>query len=241
MSNNKKKQLPPRWAKRLLKWYCAPHLLEEIEGDLEEEFEYQLKYTGLRSAQIDYIRNVLGFIKPFAIKRKTSTNPNSFLLMNMYKHYLTVASRNLVRNKAFSFINITGLALGMMCCLFIFLWIKDEQSVDNFHINGDRLYNVYETANINNVITGSYTTSRNFVEGRTYLPLADVKEAVPEVEYINFYATGYELPWGYPETFQVGEIIHKLEGSRATEDFFTMFSYPVIAGNAIKALSDPSS
>lgn len=161
--------------------------------------------------------------------------------MNMFRHYLTVTARNLVRQKVFSLINIVGLALGMTCCLFILLWVKDEKSVDNFHANGNKLYNVYQTVNSNNVISGSYATTIRVKDNRGYLPIADVKQAVPEVEKVTFYATGYELPWGYPETFQVGERIHKLEGSRAGEDFLNMFSYPVIAGDRNTALKDISS
>jgi hypothetical protein len=63
----------------------------------------------------------------------------------MFKNYLKVAWRNLVRNKIFSVINITGLALGMACSLLIFLWIQDEFSYDTFHENGARLYQVRET------------------------------------------------------------------------------------------------
>lgn len=232
---------PPRWATRLLQWYCASHLIEEVEGDLQEEFNFQVTQVGLARARLDYIRNVIGFIQPFVIKRKKSHTSNSFFNMNMFKHYLTVSIRNLIRQKVFSFINIVGLALGMTCCLFILLWVKDEKSVDNFHANGDKLYNVYQTVNSNNVITGSYATAIRFQDNRGYLPIADVKQAVPEVESITFYATGYELPWGYPETFQVGERIHKLEGSRAGEDFLNMFSYPVIAGDRKTALKDISS
>lgn len=161
--------------------------------------------------------------------------------MNMFRHYLTVTARNVVRQKVFSLINIVGLALGMTCCLFILLWVKDEKSVDNFHANGNKLYNVYQTVNSNNVISGSYATTIRVKDNRGYLPIADVKQAVPEVEKVTFYATGYELPWGYPETFQVGERIHKLEGSRAGEDFLNMFSYPVIAGDRNTALKDISS
>jgi ABC-type antimicrobial peptide transport system permease subunit len=231
---------PPKWAQQILRWYCSPHLLEEVQGDLEEEFDYQVQKSGVRKAKWDYIRNVLGFIRPFAMKRKPSLTSNSSLNMNMLKHYFVVANRNLVRHKVFSAINIIGLSLGMTCCLFIFLWITDERSIDNFHANGDHLYNVYETVNANNVITGSYATTIRSQENRIHIPIANVKEAIPEVEHITFYATGYELPWGYPETFQVGDKIHKLEGSRAAEDFFTMFSYPVIAGdekNALKGIS----
>jgi putative ABC transport system permease protein len=240
MKKNPNKPQPPRWADRLLEWYCAPHLLEEVQGDMHEEFDHQVKLVGIRKAKWDYFRNVVGFIRPFAIKRKSSTSTSLFN-MNMYKHYLIVAARNLVRQKVFSLINVIGLALGMTCCLFILLWINDEKSVDNFHVNGDHLYNVYETVNTNNVVTGSYATTVRAKNNRTYIPIADIKQAVPEIERITFYATGYELPWGYPETFQVGDKIHKLEGSRAGEDFLNMFSYPIIAGDRKSALKDISS
>jgi putative ABC transport system permease protein len=239
MKEDFEKYSPPRWATRLLRWFCAPALREEIQGDLEEEFEYQVANHGLRKARIDYIRNVLGFIKPFAIKRKKSSTSTAFI--PMYKHYFTIATRNIGRQKAFSFINIAGLALGMTCCLFIFLWVHDERSVDNFHAQGDKLYNVYQTIYANNAVTGNYVTTVQYKEGRSLIPIADIKQAVPEVAHLNFYATGYELPWGYPETFQVGDKIHKLEGSRASEDFFTMFSYTVLAGDGTNALRDLSS
>src|SRR4051812_42896095 len=110
-------QAPPKWATRLLQWYCAPHLLEEVQGDLREEFEYQLKYNGILAARLDYVRSVLGFMKPFAIKRKSkhTHTSHSSLSMNMIKHYLVIALRNVIRHKAFSAINIVGLALGMTC------------------------------------------------------------------------------------------------------------------------------
>lgn len=241
MMSSKSKPYPPRWATRLLHWFCAPHLIEEVQGDLDEEFYFQIKEAGLTRAKLDYIRNVIGFIRPFAIKRKRSLTSSSFLNMNMFRHYLTVTTRNLIRQKVFSFINVVGLALGMTCCLFILLWVKDEKSIDNFHANGRKLYNVYQTVNNNNVVTGSYATTVRYNKNGGYLPIADIKQAVPEVENITFYATGYELPWGYPETFQVGERIHKLEGSRAGEEFLNMFSFPVIAGDRKTALADISS
>jgi len=241
MKKQSQKRVPPAWATHLLKILCAPHLAEEIQGDLEEEFNYQVEQRGLTKARIDYIRNVIGFIRPFALKRKKSSTQSPFIPMSMLKHHFTVALRNFARQKAFSFINLTGLALGMTCCVFILLWIKDERSVDRFHANGNKLYNLYETAATNGVVSGSYSTIRKVLDDRVYFPITDIKTVVPEVEHVNFYATGYELPWGYPETFQVGDKIYKFEGSRASEDFFTMFSYDVIAGNPATALKDLSS
>jgi putative ABC transport system permease protein len=235
---------PPRWATRLLRWYCAPHLIEEVEGDLQEEFDYQLQHAGLQKARLDYIRSVIGFIKPFAIKRKSSSTSTSFLSMNMIKHYLTVAIRNLVRQKAFSCINVVGLALGMICCLFIFLWVQDERRVDNFHAHGKTLYRIYQTTYSDGQANGSYatpyvTTTGDFKEALSFPE--DLKQVIPEVKYVTPYATGYELPWGHPETFQIGDKIHKLEGSRAGQDFFKMLSYNLVAGDRENALKELNS
>ena len=58
----------------------------------------------------------------------------------MLKSYLLIAWRNIARNKALSFINIAGLAIGLACCMLIVLYTKDEVSYDRFHTNKDRLY-----------------------------------------------------------------------------------------------------
>ncbi len=234
---NNQKQHPPRWATQMLRWYCAPHLVEEVEGDLQEEFDYQLEQSGLFNARLDYVRSVLGFLKPFAIKRKksTSSSPNY-----MIKHFLLMALRNVVRHKSFSSINIVGLALGMTCCLFIYLWIQDERSMDNFHANGDQLFNMYQTITADGRTEGSYNTPVQFDSLGRKIPIADIAQVAPEVKAISFYATGYELPWGHPETLQVGTRLHKWNGARANQNFLTMFSYPVISGNAATALKDIS-
>src|ERR1700722_18252793 len=76
----------------------------------------------------------------------------------MLKNYFTVAWRSLSNNKAFSLINIFGLALGMACSLLIFLWINDERSMDNFHANGSRLYILYEQEHIDGKMMSGYWT-----------------------------------------------------------------------------------
>ena len=63
----------------------------------------------------------------------------------MFKSYFNIAWRNIIRHKIHTAVNVIGLALGMTCCLFIFLWVQDEKSVDNFHTNEKNLYTVYET------------------------------------------------------------------------------------------------
>jgi hypothetical protein len=55
----------------------------------------------------------------------------------MLVNYLKIAWRTILRHKGYAAINLLGLALGMTCCLFILLWVRDEKSIDNFHADGD--------------------------------------------------------------------------------------------------------
>jgi len=158
----------------------------------------------------------------------------------MIKNYFKIAWRNALRNKTQSFINVFGLALGVTCYLLISLWVEDEKAKDNFHQNGAQLYTVYLSTTADGKTEGTYASPYKAVDHRVSMLLEDVKEAIPEIENLSFYATGYELPWGHPETFQVGEKKVKLSGSRASKDFFRLFSYPLIEGNSKTALREMS-
>ncbi|WP_460957452.1 FtsX-like permease family protein [Spirosoma litoris] len=138
---------PPRLADQLLRFVCAPDRLEEVQGDLHEEFAYQVERIGERRARWRYWRDVLGFIKPFAIKRKSSTRSFNHYPTptntTMLRNYLKIAFRNLVKNKAYSFINIGGLAVGMAVAMLIGLWLWDELSYDKYHKNYDSIAQVW--------------------------------------------------------------------------------------------------
>lgn len=158
----------------------------------------------------------------------------------MIKNYFKIAWRNITRHKIYTAINVFGLALGMTCCLFIFLWVRDERSVDNFSEDSENTYSIYQTVTSNGKVDGSYSTPLKVITGQNYpnFLLEDMKETVPEVKYQAYYATGYELPWGHPETFQVGEKKLKLEGARTGKDFFRIFNYRLIEGTPATALND---
>lgn len=161
----------------------------------------------------------------------------------MIRNFIKTAWRNMIRHKTHTAINVIGLALGITCCLFIFLWVQDERGIDNFHQNNKNLYALYETISANGNVSGDYNmpikfdiTTQPFK--RTYL-IDNTKAVVPGIISIVNYATGYDLPWGHPETLQAGEKIVKMKGVRAGAGFFRMFSYPIIAGNsAATALSN---
>ena len=84
-------------------------------------------------------------------------------------------------------------------------------------------------------------TPRSVENNHIVLLMEGVKNSVPEIKAEAFYATGYDLPWGHLETIQVGEKKLKLEGSRAGEDFFKIFSYPLLQGSPETALQNLNS
>jgi len=143
----------------------------------------------------------------------------------MLTHYLKVTLRNLTRNKAFSAINIVGLSLGMASSLLIFLWIKDELSIDHFHANQSRIYNVYER-----VYSEGKVEAGNGTPG---LLATELKRTIPEIQYASGFA-GREAG-----TFEVGQKIITMLGAAADSDFFKIFSYKLIEGTPESALSGP--
>ncbi|WP_298732036.1 ABC transporter permease [uncultured Chitinophaga sp.] len=143
----------------------------------------------------------------------------------MIKNYFRIAWRNLVRNKAFSTINILGLALGLACSLIIMLWVQDERSVDGFHVHGKQLYQVYGRWLYDGKVEANYTTQALLAD--------ELKRVIPEVEH----ASSLEHIWG--KTFQAGTTIGKMNGGSAGEDFFKMFSYPLLQGTPETALNAP--
>lgn len=141
----------------------------------------------------------------------------------MIQNYLKVAWRIVVRNKAFSGINILGLALGMACSLLIMLWVRDERNMDAFHAHGKQLFQVYEKNTFDGKTEGSYSTQALLAD--------ELKRNIPEIENAS------SLEWNTNNTFEAGDKINKMEGSFAGEDFFSMFSYPLLQGSARSALT----
>ena len=90
----------------------------------------------------------------------------------MFRNYLTIALRNMAKQKTFTFINIAGLAVGMTCTILIMLWVQDELSYDRFHRNADDIYTVV-------MDWKSFGGKRS---NKTYALLAPAcKEEIPEV------------------------------------------------------------
>ncbi|HPH89968.1 MAG TPA: ABC transporter permease [Ferruginibacter sp.] len=145
----------------------------------------------------------------------------------MIKNYFKIAWRNLWKNKSFSAINISGLVLGLTCSVLIYLWVKDEYSVDGFHKNGHRIYTVVSREYMDGEVNGTYDTPGLLGE--------ELKRVMPEVEFACNYS------WGEYHTLAANDKKMKLPGSFAGSDFFKIFSYPLLHGTMENALKDPES
>lgn len=228
---------PPHWADRLLEWFCAPHLLENVQGDLHEEFFYQVEQIGVQKAKFQYILEVLGFIKPFAIKRKPSPYPSSNTTFHptMIRNYFNIAIRNLAKNRLYAALNIFGLTIGTLCCLYILLYVQDERSYDKHHTAAERLYRV--TTEL------SFPDTKDPHRMSTCSPpiIPAMQAEFPEVESSTRVLD--PAPFGVERyLFKVGDkVFYQNTGYVVDSTFFETFDYHFLAGNPKKALNAPQS
>jgi ABC-type antimicrobial peptide transport system permease subunit len=140
----------------------------------------------------------------------------------MLGSYIKTALRNIKKYKGYSFINIAGLAVGMACCILIFLWIQDETSYDRFHDNEGRLYRVVSS------LEGEWTSTSPWA-------ISDVlKDDFPEIVRSTRFRTINLLA-------RREESSHYEEIGFVDPDFLYMFSFPLLLGNPDKALSSTNS
>jgi putative ABC transport system permease protein len=148
----------------------------------------------------------------------------------MLKNYILVTFRNLLKNSTYSFINIAGLAIGITCSLLILLWVYDEMSYNRFIPKADRLYQVY----VNSTFDGKVNTWNS-------LPLPTYEGLKPEhSKLVNTCATDWGGEHLLTAVAKNGEETRvRKRGFYSSEEFLTMFEYPLLKGDAKKVLSEP--
>lgn len=144
----------------------------------------------------------------------------------MFKNYLKTAWRNLWKNKAFSAINIIGLAIGLATCLMIMLFVTDELSYDEYNTKANRIYRVDADIQFG---------GNHFILAVAPDPLGQVlKNDFPQLEqYVRFRGYGGFLVKKGNENVQEDHVIY------ADPTLFDVFTLPMIDGNATTALTEP--
>lgn len=217
MGSKNKKSLPPRLGKRLLESFCSYDFLSTALWDLEELFNINVKTKGIRKAKLLYLKEAVSISMYLFFKGKSQHSTNKIA---MFKHNILISLRSFKRYKSTFLINLIGLTSGIVCALFIYLWVADELKTDNFHQKGDNLYQVLQ-----------HNRWGEEVETKTYTPrqLASSWMAeFPEVEL----AISVNEDWAEGQGYVgIGEVKFKAHEYYADMDFFKAFSYDLIQGD----------
>lgn len=218
---------PKYWIK-FFRWFCNPDYVEDIEGDLLERFEKRALEGG--KAKIHFIKDVLLLFRP-GIIRKFSNNhkmPESGIV----KNYITTSFRSAKKEKAFSIMNVLGLSIGFVACLYVGMYSLDELRYDTFHEKADRIYRINQTFIWGEIDELFGSTGPGVMTA--------IVEEVPEFETMT-----RVHPMG---DFLVSAIsgnnvkVFEEDGILAVDStFFQVFTFPTLKGSPNTALINPNS
>ena len=205
----------PKFAFWLLKQFCEPDYLEEIEGDLLERYE--------KVSRLQFMMEIVKLFRPRLMRSFEGSKKLNYY--GMFKNYFKVTWRNLFRQKLYSAINIGGLAIGIAAFMLISIYVQHEQSYDRHYPNAENIYNIYQQQKSNfSLGTDLYAVTP------AALPAALTSE-YPEV--LN--AT----------TLDIYNTLIKHKGDTYVEDvlfadehYLEVFQHTFLKGNPINALQD---
>ncbi|QHT69981.1 ABC transporter permease [Rhodocytophaga rosea] len=220
---------PSKWATRLLRLLHPAETLEEVEGDLAELYTYWYQQQGKRKAKFRYLLAVLSVLPPLVQRRKQKQAYSSPLLLqpDMLLNYLTTLFRHLNRQRLFSFINISGLAISLVCFTVILLFVNHELRYDRFHHQPELIYRVVKDF-VNN--DGS-----SVPDATTPPALAPALEKdMPQIAYATRFFPNREriflLEYGEKRFYELNLI-------RVDSNFFNVFDFPFVEGNKQQAFN----
>lgn len=209
------KKTPSRFAEWLINRLLDSNEREFVTGDFREIYADLALQYGLRHAHFWYWGQVVRSLRHFI-------NNLIYWRIEMFKNYIKMAFRHVKKYKGYSFINIFGLAVGLTCCILIFLWVRNELSYDSFHENGDNIYLLTVSGE-----QGVWSSS-------SWALMPALKKDYPEIEKGSWYGV-------QPLLVRQGDDVFFEEVGMVGPDFLEMFTFPVLQGDAATALDDPAS
>ena len=211
---------PPKLGMRLLGRLLPEEERSETLGDFEERFQTKVRGRGGAAARVWYVIQILRLI-PYLVK--------DHILWSciMFKNNLIIACRNINKGKAYSALNVLGLAMGVAAGLFVLIFVRDETSYDRFHAKADRTYRLAQNIHIDNRVDSA-------------LPTPPILAAALAGEFPEIESTA--------RVAQVGGAIVKLDNQKfassgvyaVDSDFFNVFSFPLVSGDPKAALAEPN-
>lgn len=229
----------PKWATRLLRWYCKDWLAEEIIGDLEEAYHDRQRRYGKTYAARQHVLDVIRFIRPGVVSTLHEHKQDP----PMIKNYFKIALRNLVRRKGYATINITGLVAGLTCALLAWLYVEHESSYDQFHAESEDIYRIVRTYRSQ---TYSCLAFRDYWQTPVEVQQnqADAYEALSNVEAVTQFVVSNAAITGRRKAYFVENgrkrfVANKILFTNRGNEFLEVFSWNFIQGNPETALDGP--
>jgi hypothetical protein len=147
----------------------------------------------------------------------------------MFRHLLKIASRNFIRNKSFTFINIFGLSFGLTTFILIALFVQYELSYDKFHEDHDRIYRLQVIAHMTH--GDEHWSQMGYPVGE------NVTNTVPEIEHVVV----TRPVWGEYLSSSEKLTFYEEDGQYVQPSFYDVFTVDFMEGNAETSLTEPYS
>lgn len=211
---------------KLLRLFIREELLEEVTGDLRENFDFDLNTRSRFRAKFNYWKQVFLYMRPFAMR----TPKFADLLINriMIGSYIKTSARNITRNKLFSTINIAGLAISMSVGLLLIAFASDLLSYDRFNENGSRIYRITSHAKYREGHSDKFASTSVKV-GKL---IREKVSGIQETAMIHSEFSG---------DAEVRGNVVPLTGMYAEPSLLRIFTLPMLEGNPATALTEPYS
>lgn len=226
--DNVEEYQPPKLAQRLLASFCSKEWLDEVLGDLEEQYIDNIERKNKAFAKRHYWWQVLRLMRPHIFKKRKRHNG----MMRNFNH-IKISYRNLLKNKVYAFINILGLSVGIASVMLIAIYVNYETSYDKFFDDSDRIYRI--------ALHRVYPTrTKDF--GTSSIMLAPaLKDNYPQIESVTRL---HRLFFSNEVTVTIEESNKRFAETRflfADSSFFQVFSYEFLSGDRDTALDNLNS
>jgi putative ABC transport system permease protein len=215
-------QMPPRLFLRFFRWFCRPSMLKYIEGDLIELYA-ERRMANKHKANLRFIVDVILLLRPGIIRPLVPSNPLTETIM--LENYLKVGWRNILKYKAFSFINVFGLSLAMAVSMLVILMVVDASRYDQFHEKKERVYRILSDTESGK---NPYATS-------PYSLATTLRSEYSIVEDATNLTPGIGGDAAYKNR------LAEIRGYFTDPSFFNILSFKLDAGDATTALHKPYS
>ena len=211
---------PPQWVRRFLANFLDPRLLEGSVGDLEEKYSENIERgMPVWRANLFYITEGLGFMKMASLRKE---EPDS--VAGQIIHIFTFFARLVKKDKSYYMVSMFGLAVSLASFLLITIFVSDELSYDNIHINRDRVFRVTTHVRLNDL---------DFDLATSQFPAAHaLRSEFPEVEEAVRLFTNQRFIEYDDKKFEEKIVF-------ADDNFFKVFSFPLVQGDPNTILNEP--